>query len=352
MSSSSILMNVRQSSFGRIASPENLFAAWEKFRKGKGSRPDVLRYERDVEKNIFQLQRELQAGTYRHGPYSAFTMCDPKQRRIHKATVRDRIVHHAVFAVLNPIFEPAFIAHSFSCRVGKGTHRAVDALERMLRRVSRNGTRPCFALKCDVRQFFASVRHDTLLHILGRRIADERTLLLLAEIIGSFPSPQARIGIPIGNLTSQLFANVYLNELDSFVKHRLRVRHYIRYTDDFVMIAESAEYLQSLLHPIEEFLRSALQLTLHPHKVTIRKYRQGIDFLGYVSLPCYRVLRTVTRKRMFRKLQSRVGDYRNGNIGIASVEQSLQSYLGVLSHADAFHLSEELQNQCWYWLVG
>lgn len=345
-------MNVRQSIFEQITSPENLFAAWEEFRKGKGSRLDVMRYERDVEKNIFELQRELQSGTYRHGPYSAFTICDPKQRPIHKATVRDRIVHHAVFAALNPIFEPTFIAHSYSCRIGKGTHRAVEALKRALLQVSRNNIRPCFVLQCDIRRFFASVHHDMLLRILGNRIIDERTLLLLAEIIGSFPSPQAQTGIPIGNLTSQLFANVYMNELDSFIKHRLRVRHYIRYTDDFVVVSESEEYVRSLLFPIEAFLRDALQLTLHPQKVTIRKYRQGIDFLGYVLLPHHRVLRTVTKRRMFRNLRSRVRDYRSGHSEVASVEQSLRSYLGVLSHADAYRLSEAVQNRCWFWLTG
>lgn len=238
-----------QPTFGRIVSPENLFAAWEEFRKGKRSRPDVMRFEEQLEPNIFQLQRELAAGAYRHGSYSAFRICDPKQRQIHKAAVRDRVVHHAVFAVLNPVFEPAFIAHSFSCRVGKGTHRAVDALERMLWQASRNHTRPCFALKCDVHQFFASVDHGILLDILGRKIRDERAMMLLREIVGSFQGASGK-GIPIGNLTSQLFANVYLNELDRFMKHTLRIRSYVRYTDDFVVVSEDEAALRNLLPPV------------------------------------------------------------------------------------------------------
>jgi RNA-directed DNA polymerase len=130
--------------------------AWEEFRRGKGSRKDVQEFEWRLEQNILSLCRDLRAHSYRHGPYSAFTICDPKQRRIHKATVRDRVLHHAVFSALNPIFEPTFIAHSFSCREGKGTHKAVSALEKWLRQVSRNYRYPCFALKCDIHQFFAS----------------------------------------------------------------------------------------------------------------------------------------------------------------------------------------------------
>src|SRR3989344_6400164 len=161
-------MRVYQSLFHRVVLPEPLFLAWEEFRKGKQSRKDVMQFETRLEQNLFQLHRELQSGTYKQGSYSAFTICDPKQRRIHKATVRDRIVHHAVFAALNPVFEPTFIARSFSCRKDKGTHRGIDALERMLQKASRNSTRPCYVLKCDIHQFFASVNHGILLGILKK----------------------------------------------------------------------------------------------------------------------------------------------------------------------------------------
>ena len=171
-----------------------------------------------------------------------------------------------VFSVLNPIFEPTFIAHSFSCRKGKGTHRAVNALDRMLRSVSRNATRPCFVLKCDIHQFFASVDHDILLNILVRRLKDEKTLVLLREIIESFtakdPTIFGLIGIPIGNLTSQFFANIYLNELDQFIKHALRIKRYIRYTDDCVVVAGNREELESVLVPIRSFLKEHLYLDL------------------------------------------------------------------------------------------
>lgn len=338
----------------RITSKENLFTAWEEFRKGKQGRKDVQKFERKLEQNLFQLHRELIGGAYRHQPYSAFTICDPKRRRIHKATVQDRILHHAVFSVLNPIFEPTFISHSFSCRKDKGTHRAVDALDRMLRSVSRPGTRSCFVLKCDIHQFFASVDHSVLLGILEKRLKDEKTIVLLREIIESFvtrdPDPFGQKGIPIGNLTSQLFANIYLNEFDQFIKHTLKIKRYVRYTDDFVIVAGSHEELEAILVPIRSFLKEHLHLDLHSHKVTIRKYRQGIDFLGYVLLPHHRVLRTKAKRRMLRKLTERIENCKAGRLPSESVEQSLQSYLGVLSHANCYRLSQDLQNQCWFLL--
>ncbi|MEK7218496.1 MAG: reverse transcriptase/maturase family protein [Patescibacteria group bacterium] len=329
--------------FDRVVSPENLFAAWREFRRGKAQRKDVLEFEWKLEEQLLSLHRALASGTYRHDPYADFTIRDPKQRRIHKATVRDRIVHHAIFSVLNPIFEPAFIAHSYSCRVGKGTHRAVDTLERMLRNTSRNHTRPCFALKCDIHKFFASVDHGMLLNFFGNRIKDERAMALLQEIVGSFHTAPGK-GIPIGNLTSQLFANVYLHELDWFIKHKLRIKHYIRYTDDFVAVAEDEAVLRDLLPPVRLFLHDCLRLQLHPRKVTVRKYRQGIDFLGYVVLPHHRVLRTRTKRRMFRKMREKAEQCERGIILRESMEQSLQSYLGVLSHANAFRLSQDLRN--------
>ena len=321
-------MKVHEHIFERVITPENLFLAWEEFRKGKTSRKDVQAFEYRLEAHIFSLQRDLAAGAYRHGPYHAFHICDPKQRQIHKATVRDRIVHHAVFAALNPIFEPTFIAHSFSCRKGKGTHKGVDALEAMLRQVSRNHTRPCFALKCDIHKFFASVDRELLLRILANKINDERMMRLLTTIIASFPQ-----GIPIGNLTSQLFANVYMNVFDQFMKHDLKITCYLRYTDDFIVVSDDREYLQNLLPSIESFLKDHLRLMLHPHKVSIRKYRQGIDFLGYIVLPHHRMLRTKTKRRMIQKLEER------------ATEQSLQSYLGVLSHADAYRLGLDVRNR-------
>ena len=179
-------MKIYKDIYNRIISTENLFSAWEAFKDGKGKRRDVLEFESRLEEHIFRLHRDLQSKKYRHGSYSSFYITDPKQRHIHKATVRDRILHHAIFSVINPMFEETFIPTSFSCRIGFGTHKGVSALARMVRVVSRNNTRPCFVLKCDIRKFFDSINHATLIAILQRRIKDKDAMQLLTEIIDSF----------------------------------------------------------------------------------------------------------------------------------------------------------------------
>ena len=185
-------MKIFNDIFTRIASRENLFDAWDAFRIGKQKKPDVLAFEWNLEPNLFKLHRELRAGAYQHGPYQSFHIRDPKPRHIHKATVRDRIVHHALYNILNPIFEPAFIADSFSCRIGKGTHKGVSRLHGLLRKVSRNNTKPCYALKCDIQKFFASVDQKILLSQIRKRIRDVRTLDLIERVITSYDAVGTR----------------------------------------------------------------------------------------------------------------------------------------------------------------
>lgn len=342
--------------FDAIIAPENLFAAWDRFKQGKRGKLDVQEFERYLEQNIFKLYRELRDRTYKHDVYTSFYIQDPKQRHIHKASVRDRIVHHAVFRIINPLFEPTFISHSFSCRVGKGTHKGVAAMEKMIRQVSRNYSGKCFVLKCDIRSFFESIDHDTLVMILRKKVRDEGALWLIEEIIKSHYSKRLSLfnlkGLPIGNLTSQLFANIYLNEFDQFVKQKLAIKHYARYTDDFVIVSESEEQLRQLIPPIRVFLQEKLSLDLHPGKVSIAKIHRGIDFLGFVSFPHHRLLRTKTKWRMFRKLRNRVREYNEGKIEEEKLGQVLQSYLGVLSHANTEQLRQKLLNTYWFWRRG
>lgn len=339
-----------------MVSAENLFRAWDVFKSEKLKKPDVQLFERNLEENIFQLHRELKNKTYEHGPYKGFYITDPKQRHIHKALVRDRVLHHAIFSVINPIFEPTFISTSYSCRIGYGTHRGVEKLAIMMRSVSRNGTRSCFILKCDIKKFFDSVDHAVLLGILKKRIKDQSAVWLLERIIASFgrnkrereretKMPGQECGIPIGNLTSQLFANIYMNEFDQFVKHTLGIKNYVRYTDDFVIVTDNKPVIADLLPRISEFLQIRLKLTLHPKKIKLYAAHQGVDFLGYVGFPKYRLLRTKTKRRMIKKLEKRAERLRLGKGNSNSFKQSLQSYLGVLSHADAYDLGEELKNQ-------
>jgi retron-type reverse transcriptase len=181
-------MIVYKDLFNKIISPENLFLSWEKFKKGKSNKRDVAKFEFDLEPNIFNLHRDLKERKYQHGPYFGFYIRDPKVRHIHKATVRDRIVHHATFRILNFLFEPTFISTSFSCRLGKGNHRGILVVEKMLRKASQNYTKPCYVLKCDIKKFFDSVDHVTLIEIIERRIKDQNVQWLIREIISSYSS--------------------------------------------------------------------------------------------------------------------------------------------------------------------
>lgn len=347
-------MKIFKDLYWLIISPQTLFHSWNVFKEDKKNKPDVIAFEFDLEKNIFDLYRDLKNETYKHGAYKGFWIHDPKLRRIHKATVRDRVLHHAIFRVLNPIFEPTFTSNSFSCRVGKGTHKGMKKVAEMLRTVSQNNTRECYALKCDIRKFFDSVDHDILIRILDKRIKDKKVMDLVREIIDSFvasrPNLFDRRGIPIGNLTSQIFANIYMNEFDQFIKHDLKVKYYARYTDDFIIISSDKKYLEDLITPIQDFLRAKLYLELHPKKVHITKHIRGIDFLGYVILPEHIKLRTRTKRKIPKKIKEMVYSYKSGKISELTLFSSLQSYLGVMSHANAYKLSQEIQNKFWFWL--
>ncbi|OGZ33312.1 MAG: hypothetical protein A2174_01060 [Candidatus Portnoybacteria bacterium RBG_13_41_18] len=294
--------------FEEIISLENLFAAWQEFCRGKKKKLDVLEFELNLEDNLFGLHYELRDKIYQHSYYTAFSICDPKPRRIHKACVRDRVLHHAVFRVLYPIFDKSFIFDSYSCRLEKGTHKAVNRLAMFCRRLSQNNTQNIIVLKCDVKKFFDSIDQNILLELTGRKFEDGNTMRLIEKIVESFAKSPGK-GLPLGNVTSQLFANIYLNELDWFIKHILHIKYYLRYCDDFVILGENEKYLRELILPISGFLEQRLKLTLHPDKIVIRKYHQGIDFLGYVILPHYRVLRTKTENRIIKKNKNKLQEF-------------------------------------------
>lgn len=298
---------------------------------------DVLEFKSRLEDNIFELHRELKYKTYQHSNYTAFNVCDPKLRRIHKATVKDRVLHHAIFRILYPIFDKRFIFDSYSCRIEKGTHRGVIRLESFCRKLSRNNYKNIFALKCDIKKYFDSVDQDILLGLITKRINDANTIWLIEKIIRSFPT-----GLPLGNVTSQIFANIYLSELDQFVKHVLREKYYLRYCDDFIILSENEDYLCNLISLISSFLNENLKLNLHPHKIIICKYRQGIDFLGYVVLPYHKVLRTKTKRRMFKKISVKYEELQNAVTSRESFDQSWQSYLGILKHCKGHKIQKDM----------
>lgn len=334
---------INHSLFEKIISLENLLCAWREFRRGKRSKLDVQQFEFNLENNLFKIHQELLTGAYKNDPYVSFYVTDPKLRHIHKASVNDRVVHQAVFRILYPIFDTSFIFDSYSCRLDKGTHRAVARLEIFLRKTSRNFQQPAYALKLDIRKFFDAVDHYVLIGLIRKKISDQNTLWLIEKIIRSFAAGTGR-GLPLGNVTSQLFSNIYLNELDQFIKHKLKIKHYLRYCDDFVLLSDNREYLGSLIPKLADFLDEKLKLKLHERKIIIRKYSQGIDFLGYVTLPHYKVLRTKTKRRMMRKLHYRIEGFRQGNVSKLCLEQSLQSYLGVLKHCQGYKIGKILKS--------
>jgi len=345
-------MKIYKKLFDQLVSMDNLLDAWNEFKKGKRNKLDVQIFERNLEDNLFSLHSELAGKKYRHGGYIGFYVRDPKIRHIHKATARDRVVHHAIFKCINPIFEPTFIHGSYSCRKDKGTHKAVDHLAGAMRKVHQTHGK-CFVLKCDIRKFFPTIDHKILFEIISRRIKDEDVLRLMRILIDSFASEfsteQEKKGTPIGNLTSQLFVNIYMNEFDQHMKQTLKVQHYARYTDDFVIIHQDKNYLIQLKNEIETFLTSRLKLSLHPDKVSIRTPKQGIDFLGYVVLPKVKVLRTKTKHRVFRKIKMKTKLLKEEKISEESLLQSFNSYLGILCHAQCYGLEQKLRHKLWEW---
>lgn len=328
--------------FEKIVCLENLFFAWREFRKGKRNKEDVREFEFALEDNVFALHEELRAKQYIHGKYSSFYVRDPKLRHIHKACVRDRLVHQAIFRVLYHEFDNQFIFGSYSCRIDKGTHRGVNRLEQFTRKATANFIKTAYALKCDIKKFFDNVDHNILRGIIRKTILDKNALWLIDFIIKSFSTLDDK-GIPLGNVTSQLFANIYLNELDQYVKHSLREKYYIRYCDDFVILHSDAGHLKNIASQVQIFLERNLKLKLHEDKVIIHKIRQGIDFLGYVALPNYRVMRTKTKHRIVSKMRVKKDQLKCKLIDGESFNQSLQSYLGALSHCKSFKIQKQIK---------
>ncbi|MCX6810000.1 MAG: reverse transcriptase domain-containing protein, partial [Candidatus Berkelbacteria bacterium] len=309
---------LHQGLFDQIISKRNLLVSWQEFREGKKNKVDVQVFEHNLAENLISLHDDLKNKTYHHGHYISFYIHDPKLRQIHKASVRDRVLHHAIIRVIESVFENIFIFDLYSSRIGKGTHKAVLRLKEFAWKLSRNDTKTVWALKCDIRKFFHSIDHKILFDLISKKISDPDLLWLLEEVIASYPSGArfacvgANIeretaacgrGTPLGNLTSQLFSNIYLNPLDHFIKRTLKEKYYIRYADDFIVLSCNRDHLASMIPIIRSFLAEKLKLELHPDKIVLRKWNQGIDFLGYIVFPHHILLRTKTKKRMLRNIR-------------------------------------------------
>ncbi|OGY37561.1 MAG: hypothetical protein A3E36_04840 [Candidatus Andersenbacteria bacterium RIFCSPHIGHO2_12_FULL_45_11b] len=318
--------------FKDIISLDNLLRGWNGFLKGKRNKKDVQVFDRNLFDNLYDLHADLASHTYQHGAYKAFAIADPKPRNIHKATVRDRVLHHAIYLILYPFFDRTFVHYSYSCRKDKGTHKAIEQFKKYSTKLSNNNTKICYVLKCDIRKFFASIDQNILLGILSLSIPDVDIMRLLKEIINSFHANEAGKGLPLGNLTSQLFVNIYMNEFDHYAKHGLHAKQYVRYADDFVLLSHDRAWLEKQIPKIEYFLNGVLCLNLHPDKVYIRSLVSGVDFLGWVNFPDHRVLRSATSRRMQKQIAEN------------PKEETVQSYLGLLRHGNTERLTKDVLN--------
>jgi len=324
---------------------DNLHAAYLKARRNKRYRQEVLVFSANLEENLIQIQNELIWKTYHTGRYREFRVYEPKERLVRALPFKDRVVQHALNNVIEPIFEKTFIYDSYACRSGKGTHAGADRVTEFLKSAQRHWPK-VYCLKGDISKYFPSIDHGILMHLIERRIKCRDTLWLLREILASSPDaggPRPK-GVPVGNLTSQLFANIYLHELDCFVKHDLNCKYYVRYMDDFVILGPDKKQLHLLRGEIADFLDRFLALKLNG-KTSVFPVSQGIDFLGYRIWPTHRLVRKGSIKRIKRKLKRFQIGYAQGKTDLEKVKRTLASWLGHVSHADSYNLRVKLLSE-------
>jgi retron-type reverse transcriptase len=345
-------MKTYKNIFPRICAYENLYFAWRDAARGKRKSPEVAAFEYALIDNLLRLEAELREGRYRPRPYWHFRITYPKPRRISAARFRDRVVHHALVRQIEPIFEARFIHDSYACRLGRGTHAALDRCRAFARRYR-------YVLQCDIVQFFPAVDNAILRDILFRLIADERARWLMDLILDSgagvlrdeydvvyFPGDDLLAatrprGLPIGNLTSQFWANTYLNELDQFVKRELKCPAYQRYVDDFLLFSDSKRQLWAWKRAIVDFL-PRLRLTLHERSSTVYPVTNGIPFLGFVTYPTHRLLKRRNGVAFARRFRRQLRQLAAGELDYADVEASVCGWVAHAAHGDTYGLRQAL----------
>jgi len=344
-----------QNLYQQIYDFEMLYRAYCNAKHGKRYRDEVLRFTANLEENLITLQNELIHKTYEIGRYREFYVHDPKKRLIMALPFRDRVIQWATYYVLNPIFAKTYISDSYGCIRNMGNHKAIDTLKYWLRKVNK-GPKKCYFLKLDISKYYYRVDHAILLDILRRKIDDSDTLWLLEKIINSedkaFGLPlgfsahetNERLydkGMPIGNLTSQMFANIYLNELDQYAKRELRIKYYMRYMDDIVILSDDKKTLHCWRQDIEIFLNEQLRLNLN-NKTCIRPITLGIDFLGYKVWPTHIKLRKSSARKMKRRLKVIQKLYACGEMDFEKANATVQSYLGIMKHCNSLRLKNKI----------
>jgi RNA-directed DNA polymerase len=338
--------------YPKVCDWDNLYLAYRRARKGKRGKRPAAEFEFRLEDNLVALREELVAKTYRPGPYHSFFIHEPKRRLISAAPFRDRVVHHALCSIIEPLFERRFIHDSYANRVGKGTHRALDRCQQFARKY-------LYVLPCDVRQFFPSIDHAILRATLRRAIRDDDVTWLIGRILASgtgvlseeydmvwFPgddlfAAQRPRGLPIGNLTSQFWANCYLNPLDHFIKRELRCSAYLRYVDDFLLFSNDKRQLHTWRAAIVEQL-VALRLTLHESRAQARPVTEGIPFLGFVVYPTHRRLKRRVGIAFRRRLHRRLAQCVAGEIAPDQLSASILGWIEHVRHGDTWGLRRSL----------
>ena len=346
-------MKTYKNLYPQIYAFENLYYAYRAARKGKRARPAVAAFEFDMESNLLQLQTELRERTYQPGAYTNFYIHEPKRRLVSAAPFRDRVVHHALCNVIEPLWEARFIGASYACRVGKGTHAALDQAQAWTHQYR-------YAFHGDIVKYFPSIDLEIMRNLLGRRIADRQVLWLIDQILASgadiqrgeasvtyFPGDNLfaalrSLGLPIGNLTSQFFANVYLHELDKFAKHNLRCKPYLRYMDDFILFSNDKTQLHAWKDALRDFLATELRLILHPKKSVVFPVTEGLDFCGFRIYPTHRRLRRSSIRRFVQRFRRQRKAYRRGELPLEELNTSIRSWIAHAAHGDTWRLRRRL----------
>lgn len=327
--------------YSRICSVENLALAFQKARKHKTTKLDVMEFESDLANNLSLLRTELLLHSYKPKTLATFVIHDPKTRKISKSAFRDRVVHHALCNIIEPLFEKSFIYDSYANRIGKGTLKAIHRLEYFSRKVTRNYTQRAYALKADIYHYFDQVNQGLLLSIIQRKIKCPETIWLIKRILANYSTAELR-GMPLGNLTSQFFANIYLNELDMFVKYRLGVKYYLRYVDDFVILHESKEMLEKYQLEMQQFLQSKLALQLHPQKTRVIPISSGISFLGMRIFFHHWLLQRKNILSFERKWNTLQRNYSLNETSYDNLYDFLEGWCAYAKQANTFKLRQKI----------
>jgi len=333
--------------YEKICSYENLFLAYKRARKGKTKKRYIIVFEANLRKNLLELQEELINNSYYPKPLKTFILRDPKTRKISKAEFRDRIVHHAICNIIEPFFDKIFIHDSCANRLGRGNLFGLRRFDLFKRKICENGNIiknkfndknyvKGYCLKADIKHYFQEVCHNILVRTIYKKIRDNKLISLIKKILENGKVKEG-IGMPLGNLTSQFFANIYLNELDYFVKHELKAKYYIRYVDDFVILHESKIQLEIFKIRISRFLKEALKLELHIQKSRILCLSQGIDFVGFRNFYYHRLL----RKRNIKNMAHKIKLFKKGKLSYEKILESFQGWNAYAKWANSFTLSKE-----------